>query len=471
MIKKSKIRLILFIGLLFTSAYSKAFDTLILSYVDFIKQVEENHPIAKQAILFEKETIYIKNQARGELDPILTANQYQKFFKGSNYFSISNAELNIPLWPGIDIMTGYDYTVGTRLNDENSLPPNGLLFAGIKFSLAQGIVTDKRRTAVALSKVYSDMNLNERKMILNGLFADAYVAYAEWVFAYIFREIYQEAVDLSLNRLNFIRSMQKSGERAAVDTLEAYIQYRTRSIQLMQANVEYVNTQKNLETFLWDSELNPLSLNFNINPDTTFLNNRIVEYNTDNLEKRIRSIDVENPQLNLYSLKRSSLKLDYLYKKDLLKPKISGVYKFISEPINTTLFAPNVNDYVWGINFSYPIFSRKQRADLGINKIKQQENQLLFQFKKTEIINKLRAVHNELNMLVKQTTEMQNVYGFYSKLYDAEKTKFSIGETSVFMLNTRETQVIESKIKWYELMAKYAKKQALYNYLSGEDTK
>lgn len=439
----------------------------IFSFDDFIKLVEKNHPVAKRAALFDKENRYVRMQAKGELDPLLTATHNQKNFNEKNYFSISSAQLDMPLWPGIDLKAGYDYTTGAYLNDENILPANGLLFAGIKFPLAQGIVTDKRRTALALSKVYMDMNLNERELLLIALFADAFTAYAEWTAAFIYKEIYQQALNLSDNRLVFTRAMQKNGERAAIDTLEAHIQFQTRLIQLNQANADYINATNNLESFIWDNDLKPLEINPDVIPDTLFLTNNISLLSTDSLQKLLNNIDILNPQIKYYNLKQSVLKTEYVYKKDLIKPKVYATYNFLSEPLNNSFFVPSINNYKFGIDFSYPLFTRKQRADLAINKIKQQENSLFFELKKIEITNKLQSVHNELNTLVKQTNDMQNIYNFYGSLYEAERIKFTNGESSVFMVNARESQLIESELKWYEYMLKYARKKAIYNYLSG----
>ncbi len=463
-------RIVLFFILTVHTLFVNAQDSslTVLSYNDFIKHVESNHPVAKRAALFEKENRYIRMQAKGELDPVLSASHNQKNFNDNNYFSISSAQLDVPLWPGIDLKAGYDYTRGAFLNDENIMPANGLLFAGIKFPIAQGIVTDKRRTAIALANVYSDMNLNERQIMLIGLFADAYVAYAEWTAAQLYKEIYKQALSLSENRLSFTRAMQKNGERAAVDTLEAYLQYQTRLIQLNQAGAEYINATNNLELFLWNSDYHPLIINPNVIPDTLFLNNAIVVQRLDSLEKKISNIAVQNPQLKLYTLKQNALHTEYIYKKDLLKPKLYGTYNFLSEPLNSNFFVPSINNYKFGVDFSYPLFTRKQRGDLGINKIKQQENALFFELKKTEITNKLQAVFNELNVLVNQISDMRNIYNSYTRLYQAEKIKFLNGESSVFMVNTRESQLIESELKWYEFMVKYARKKAVYNYWAGQ---
>lgn len=463
-----KNKFLLFIIFLFDVICGYAQTPAILSYSDFISHVQNNHPIAKRAALIDKENRFIRMQAKGELDPVLNAIHNQKNYDEKNYYSISSIQLDMPLWPGIDLKAGYDYTRGFYLNDENILPGNGLLFAGIKFPLAQGIVTDKRRTAIALAGIYSDINLNEREMMLIGLFADAYIAYAEWTAAYMYNEIYKEALSLSENRLIFTRAMQKNGERAAIDTLEAYIQYQTRLIQLNQSNADYITATNNLESFLWNNNLQPLIINSNVIPDTTFLKNTIVSFNFDSLQKTISNIDEQNPQVKLYKLKQNVLKTEYIYKRDLLKPKIYGSYNFLSEPLNSSFFVPSINNYKFGLDFSFPLFIRKQRADVGLNKIKQQENSLFFELKKIEVTNKLQAVFNELNVLIKQTTDMGNIYSYYLRLYDAERTKFINGESSVFMVNARESQLIESELKWYEFMVKYARKKAVYNYLSGQ---
>lgn len=437
-------------------------------FSDFIKQVELYHPISKTSGLLGEEIRFIRMMAKGELDPRLNANHFEKTFNGSNYFSISEANLDIPLWPGVDLKAGYDYNQGLYLNEENILPVNGLMYAGIKIPLAQGIITDKRRTAIALSKIFSEMNLNEQKLLLTGLHADAYIAYSDWVAAYKYLQIYNQALTLSRNRLDFTRAMQKNGERATIDTLEAFIQFQTRIIEVSRSTAEYVTATQNIENYLWNESGQPLTINAAVIPDTTFLANRTKLIMQDSLQKELKSVMVNNPQVVQYNLKIEALKKEAVYKRDLLKPKLYVNYNFISEPINATVFNFSPNNYKLGVNFSYPLFLRKERADIGINKLKQQENNWLFNFKTTETSNKLQAAFTELNLLVSQSNDMKNIYSFYTQLYDAEKTKFINGESSVFMVNARESKLIESEIKWYELMLKYNQKIALYNYLSGK---
>lgn len=43
----------------------------------------------------------------------------------------------------------------------------------------------------------------------------------------------------------------------------------------------------------------------------------------------------------------------------------------------------------------------------------------------------------------------------YEKLLAAEERKFSFGESSLFLINTRESKLIEAQLKQYELLTKY----------------
>ena len=57
----------------------------------------------------------------------------------------------------------------------------------------------------------------------------------------------------------------------------------------------------------------------------------------------------------------------------------------------------------------------------------------------------------------------------YSKvLVEAEKQKFSLGESSLFLINTREAKWLESELKLAEYKLKFVKATLQVIYLNGD---
>jgi outer membrane protein TolC len=81
--------------------------------------------------------------------------------------------------------------------------------------------------------------------------------------------------------------------------------------------------------------------------------------------------------------------------------------------------------------------------------------------------NKVRYYYNEVLNLQKQIRIYEDAYRNYVKLFDAEQLKFSLGETSLFLLNIRENKALEAFQKLLELKAKFYQSFANLNWASG----
>jgi outer membrane protein TolC len=102
-----------------------------------------------------------------------------------------------------------------------------------------------------------------------------------------------------------------------------------------------------------------------------------------------------------------------------------------------------------------PLFLRKERGDLQITKLKIQETDLERRNKDLELKNKIRAYQTEIENLNVQIQLFRSAVQNYQRLLQGEKRKFEEGESSLFLVNTRETKYFEAKLKLNELRTKY----------------
>ena len=100
---------------------------------------------------------------------------------------------------------------------------------------------DKRRANLIQAKMYKEMALIEQQSLLNNILKDAATEYWEWVNAFESFKIVQKNLLINKQRLEFIRNAVSNGERPAIDTLEALIQYQTNEIQTNESWVKFQN--------------------------------------------------------------------------------------------------------------------------------------------------------------------------------------------------------------------------------------
>lgn len=450
---KSRFYFALIISSFSFSSVAQNSDTLILSYTEFIRTVNENHPVSKQANLLIQSGYAGILSARGNFDPRIYYTIDQKQFDNKHYWTLQNGGLKIPTPMGLEICTGVEQSFGSFLNNESITSANGLIYTQFSMPLLQGLLIDERRYAVKQAKLYLDLTLLEQKNLLNELFSKAAKAYWEWVQAYYKTSVQREAVQLAKQRLEAVKQAALFGDNAAIDTLEAGIQYQERSVTLQQQEMDFYSKTLMLSVFIWNKDNEPLQLSANtIPPKNEDLPKSVV---SDSILKKIDSLVAWHPNLLAYQNKTSQLGLDLRFKQDKLKPVLNVKFNPLFEigNYNASIFY-GVNSYKWGLEFQFPVFLRKERGDIELAKIKLADLNLELQNNKAIITNGIIASFNEYVNSEKQALQYETIVAHYYQLLLAEKTLFEIGESSVFMVNNRELSYINAKIKLNDLQLK-----------------
>jgi hypothetical protein len=96
--------------------------------------------------------------------------------------------------------------------------------------------------------------------------------------------------------------------------------------------------------------------------------------------------------------------------------------------------------------------------------LKLEEQTAMIQNKTAEINYKIEATYNTWSSSYRQvnisTATLQN----YTALYQAELTLFNIGESSLFLVNTRDQAMIDSQIKLIDRIYQNHVSKAIFNY-------
>ncbi len=345
----------------------------VFSREDFIEIVKKHHPIAYQADLQTEKAEAIVQRSKGNFDPKLYGKANQKYFDGKNYYSHLNSGLIIPTWFGLTVQGGYENNSGERLNPELLTPANvGLWHAGITANLGKGLIIDQRRAELQQAQIYQNATLIEQRLMMNQLVYDASMAYADWFKAYHTVKIYEGAVANSIIRLDGIRSSYLMGDLPAYDTLKALILLQDRQLKLEQSYLQLTNKKLQLEVFLWEEGFIPLELDSLVIPD---LYSQVpLEIPSLLLIANLDTLTANHPEILRSNNGIDLAKIDFRMKKEALKPTIELKYNALSSTADGGLIETySMNNYNWGAQVTYPIFTRKERADVKISELKLME--------------------------------------------------------------------------------------------------
>lgn len=420
--------------------------------------VRNYHPIAKQAGLSVDSARAGRLAARGAFDPLLYVTNQQKTFDGKNYYFYTNPELKIPTWYGVDVKAGLEDNGGDRLINEATAGRSS--YVGVSIPFLKNLLTDKRRTTLEQAKIMIRQNEAARLNELNNLLYDAASAYYTWLQDYQVYNVIKNVITINEQRLQLVRQSFMGGDRAAIDTVEALTQLQSFQFLASEAQYRWIASGLELSNFLWLENEQPYQLNTDIVPDTSLVALNVMQYPVPALPDVLLQAQANHPKIQTFDRKLEALQAERRLKFQSLLPALNFNYNFLNkgyEPwkgLGQNLFE---NNYKYGIEFGLPLFLRQGRGDYKIAKIKITTTDLQKNQAALEIENKIRTYYNQLLALRQQVKIYEDAVGNYSRLLQAEGVKFSIGESSLFLLNSRENKVLEAKQKMLELKTKFFK--------------
>lgn len=414
-----------------------------LNYNEFLGFVKKYHPMVKSANLEINMAQANLMMARGGFDPKIEVDFDQKKYKGKEYYSVLNSSFKIPTWYGIEVKAGFDNSEGIFINPENTLPNQGLTSLGITIPIGQGLLINQRMADLRKAKIQIQLSQAERKLQAIEVLYNASVAYFNWKRNFNEVELYSNYLKNAQLRYKGIQSLIKNGDKPAIDSIEAGISVKTRKWNLEESRLKLAKSKLELSNFLWLENNIPLELQEGIIPEKG-LEETITETLKMN-ELLIESPSIENhPKIISLENKLDLLEVERKLKQNSLLPKLDVGYHYLSEPNYWS--ETNLNNYKIGINFTYPLFLRKERGSLQLAKFKIQDTQFALDFERVQLKNKINAQQTEIKSIEKQRQLIADLVQDNTQMLRSEERLFSVGESSIFLINTRENNLVSMQL-------------------------
>ncbi|WP_405605114.1 TolC family protein [Polaribacter sp. Asnod1-A03] len=449
--------LILFLLIFATlSAQEKVESVMTLS--EYLGYVKTYHPIVKQANLVINNSEAKLLKARGAFDPKIEVDFDKKQFKDTEYYNKLNAAFKIPTYYGLEFKANFENNDGYYLNPEKTVPTDGLYAAGVSASLLNGLLINKRMASLKQAKLFINQAKEDQQILVNEILYNAALSYFNWLKTYNEKKVYQDFLENAEIRFNGTRSAFLEGDKPAIDTLEAGITLNNRKLNLEKARIKLVKSSLEISTFLWLNDNTPVELQDHIIPDVNVLENVDNTFNIALFNNA--DFDINNhPKIKSLEYKIQSLKVDKNLKLNNLLPKLDVQYNFLTEkPKEYDSFT--YDNYKASVSFKLPLFLRKERGDFKLAKAKLQDAKFSNEAAKVTIKNKVIGLQQELSSYQKQNNYITNIVRDYDTLLKGEERKFFLGESSLFLVNYRESKLIETKLKAIDLENSFFKAKA-----------
>ena len=450
-----QLTLILFI--LVNCFFGKAQQVKTLSAEEVLLIVKQYHPIAQQAkINIQKRNTEVLI-ARSAFDPILQHKIANKTFNGENYYQYANPNISIPTLFGVELVAGLENLSGNRYDPAETIGQSN--YAGITVPLLKNVIIDKRRATLQKAKLYSSMAEVEQQVMINNLLMDAMDDYWQWVKAYQSYVIISNNVSINEDRVELIRKSFINGERPAIDTVEALTQLQAFQFQKNESWLAFLNAGLLLSVHLWQENNTPYLLSEQVLPPEDWDNeNNIQQFNIQ-LPFLIDQAEKFHPELQIYSTKLDLLNIDKKLQFQELLPKVDFSYNVLGKGYQlfnktTTMLE---NNYQYGLKMEVPLRLSAGRGLYKQAKLNIQDTRYAQSYKKQQITLKVKSYYNQYINFKNQIALQSVNYDLYKKLVVAEETRIRNGESSLFLINSRENKALEVYQKLIELKAMYFK--------------
>lgn len=440
-----------------------------LSQETFLNLVRRFHPVARQAAIIVDRADANLTAARAGFDPVLSVEADRKTFDGKYYYEHVNPELRIPTWYGVEIAGGLESNLGDLLNPE--LSRGRSTYLGVSVPIAKNLLMDKRRATLRQAKILRDQSIWERRLAINDLLHEAAKSYWNWVQADQVQGLLINAVEVSRQRLRLVRSGHEQGDRPAIDTTEALTQLQAFQLALNEVTLNLAKARLELSDFLWKTNDEPWYLPTGIRPDAVSMMASLSAGMTPELVSTLETALREHPKLKILDFKLRSLEVDRQLKFQDLLPKVDLKYNLLSKGYATPLHAgiePFRNDFKFGLGVSMPMRLSQGRGQYREAGLKIRETRLGQSQTVWEIENKIRYQYAALIQLREQWLQASDYVRNHEQLWRGEELKFRLGESSLFLVNSRENKLLEAREKLVSVQAKYLSAFVSFQWSAGQ---
>lgn len=441
----------------------------LFSIEQFYDIVLKNHPVAKQAANLTQISRREISIARGNFDPKIEGSVQRKEFDGTTYYNIVNGALKFPSILPFDPVIGIEQNRGQHLNPEryiSSENKNRQAYAGVSMPLLKGLVTDERRAALKQAELFDDLMHVEQIKEINKLLLEAAKEYWQWAFSYYNYQLFDQSVGIASDVFKRVKLNYRLGEAAVVDTVQAKITLQQRLIEKQEAFIDFQNSRLSLSNYLWDSLSNPLGIPIDLRPE---LRRQMIGITPGELDELLALARESHPDLQKVNIKIDQLDVERKLAQDQLKPKLDLDYYLLNQPFTPSLKSSQINgeSYKLVLDFSFPLFLRKERGKLVQMKVKIASAKFERSLAEREITNQITAAYNDVVNSGKLILQQSQMIESYQRLLQAELLNLDNGESDLFKINVQQEKLLQNQSKFIKLLSEYEKGKAYLYWAAG----
>jgi outer membrane protein TolC len=406
----------------------------VVPWNEFIGTVRDRSVDVRVAQAKVREAQAKRMAAFAAFEPRIDLSSEGKDYGNDLQYRLDRAEARVGLPGGIDLVGGASQATGAFINPERKTPIEGLANFGISAPLGGALIFSDRQYAWGAAS--RDLELEEAKLdrILRKVTLDAVKAYTFWQAQSEVQSAVDDALAVAAERLRLVREAYRLGERSEMDTLEAYLSWVDRQADAAKQQNLSAAAVADVERLLRGAE--DISVNARgARPEERPV---ILGFNTQLSTADPGALNVPELAMASAALRRERLATTTAWAQWLPAPYVD--YRMIQWGGS----AWNPEAVQWKVGLAVPLFNQKARADLAGAQARLRaaqanatSTQNAVEVLRAQLELQVQALDSELKALTASETAAY-------ALLQQERRRFALGESTMFILATRESKYLES---------------------------
>ena len=425
-----------------------------------LQSVDQHYPPLRVALLESPiaEADYLAAQGRFDLVLRSFVETNSLGFYESRRFDVS-AEQPTALW-GTSFYTGYLASGGAFPSYDGRFQTNGLgeYRAGMRVPLFRDRALDSRRAELGkahLGRRLADLGIQQQRLVI---LQAATARYWNWVAAGRRFAVAQSIFNIAVEREKILETAVELGQLPRFEVLDNKRIIEQRRSQFVAARRGVEQASFDLSLFYRDNQGQPrIALPEQLPPAFP----RPSGLDENQLERDIAQALDRRPELARLQTQQDQVRLDQRLAENRRLPGLDFILSYDRE-LGERRVPRGPNELRAGIAFELPLQRRTAtgQAVAARTRVAQIDQRLQFQREQVSVevrdaISAVRAAFEGANVLEAEVLATRQVE-------DAERLRYDLGESTLFVLNQRELQTADAQVREVSALADYYRALALY---------
>lgn len=439
----------------------------VLTIDEVLALVENNHPKLRGALAERDVASGKRLEKQGAFDPVVAfGTDFLRYNSASRRGSLLTTRTNdvaveFLTRSGIKFYAGSSFNFGTVKSPLSSTGEAGTHFIGIKIPLWRNFRINEKSAAERQAFLGEPLADEQVKLTRLDLQLKAATFYWDWIAAKQKLDVARNLLELSKIRAEAVQGRVTAGDLPPIDAVEANQEVQRRIGGVTKAERDLQKVAFKLSLYLWDANGLPAPVPVaqnapvNFGRPTIFSNQQAVEAQRLALERR--------PELKVISINQDISQIDLDLGRNQRRPQIDlGL-----SPGRDT--GPGGVGNIFKAELSVALPLRQRTADgriqaaqaklqkLDLDLLNQRQNILV------EVNDAINAINTTYERFIAAEAEVQ----LARQLEAGERTRFNLGDSTLFLVNQRERATAEAENKLIEIRAEYEQAVAAFRAASG----